>query len=517
MKSRSEGEATATPPPPDGDGILAAVPAHQRGRILAGIRWSFWLSVLGAPFGYGTSTLLARTGPDVIGTYGLLMVWVALVSTIFYLGGDAAVVKYVPEIDSCRRPDFLASYFTVIILGLLPWLAAAALWPQALHYLFGSQDGSRFQFILLCLAPIYIAYSMVVAALKGMLDMAWAQSIFRFVTVGTFVFYALVYFFYRGFLNAYYREVVWGVYLVLIATAAAVGFRQLRTLEGWRLCGRRLRFFLPPGFWRYVLTLQESSALAFLTARLDFLLVLNFAGLATLGKYVALLTVAQIVTVVNKSFIDALLPSLTNVLARRNYTAASQIFAVNLRILFAVNMMLMCGLMFFIHPIALLMGPTYVSLSRQFVVMILFFGLAAPGAIGSTALTSVGRQQRTVWVNLGQIALFSMLFMALWPKWHLGGAIFAQGAAVLVSSTVLLAVARFGVPFKIRVLYDYVLFVAVGAPAGVFALTYRPLSLPTALLAWVISVFAFLLLSGFRFAEVRSLVEVFVRSGRAQL
>lgn len=514
MKPRSSGEVV-TPPSPAGGDILAAVPAHQRGRILAGIRWTFWLSVLAAPFGYGTSTLLARTGPDVIGTYGLLMVYVALASTVFYFGGDAVVVKFIPEIDPTLRPDFLMSYFGVILLALLPWLVAAAIWPAGLHYLFGSQGGARVQYLLLCLSPVYIVYCMTAAALKGVLELAWAQVILRLVTVSTFAFYALVYFFGRGFLEAYYAEIVWGLYLSLVAAAAIVGFARLRKLEGWRLHRRRLRFFIPSGFWRYTLTLQESSGLAFLTQRLDFLLVLNFAGLAVLGKYVAVLTVAQIVQVVNKSFIDALLPSLTNVLAVRNYRAASQIFAVNLRILFAVNMMLMCGLIFFIHPIALLMGHEYVSISKLFVVMILFFGLASPGSIGGTALTSAGLQQRAVWVNLGQIAVFSTLFLILWPKWHLAGAIVAQGIAILASYTVLLAVSRFSVPFEISALKDYLLFLAVGGLAGAFALIHGPVSLATAALAWLIAVFTFMLLAGFRLAEVRSLADIFLRAKRA--
>ncbi|MDE3179189.1 MAG: hypothetical protein KGM47_05955, partial [Acidobacteriota bacterium] len=371
---------------------LAAVPEHQRRRIVTGMRWTFWLSALSAPFGYGTSALLARTGPEVIGTYGLLMVYITLVAAIFYLGGDAAVIKYVPEITPEQRPSFLSSYLLVICLGLLPWLALVSLWPRGLHYLFGSQGGAPFQILLLTLSPIYIVFCLVAAALKGMLEMAWAQGLLRVVTAGSFIIYSILFFFDRTLLVSHYTVLIWAVYLGLVAIGAAVGLQHLRKLEGWKSSWRKVKFFLPPGFGRYVFSLEQSSALGFLMNRLDFILVLNFAGLALLGEYVAVYTVAQIIQVVNTYFVDALLPSLTNVLAHRNFDAASQIYQVNLRILFVVDMMLTCGLVFFIGPIVAVMGDAYVSITSLFVLLVLFFGLAAPGAIGSTAMTSVGKQ-----------------------------------------------------------------------------------------------------------------------------
>lgn len=494
---------------------LAAVPAHQRGRIVSGMRWTLWLSALAAPFGYGTSALLARTGPEVIGTYGLLMIYITLVSSVFYLGGDATVVKYVPEIEPHRRPDFLATYLLIILLGLLPWLALAALWPRGLHYLFGSQGGASFQLLVLCLSPIYIVFSLVAAALKGMLEMAWAQVLLRMVTIGSFLAYAILYFFGRGFLEAYYTELIWGIYLGLTALGAIVGFQKLRKLEGWRSSWRRLRYFVPPGFWRYVFSLEEVSALGFITARLDFLLVLNFAGLDLLGEYVAVFTVAQIIQTVSRYFVDALLPSLTNVLASRNFEAASQIYSINLRILFAVDMMMACALMFFVEPIVLLMGRTYLPITHLFVLLVLFFGLACPGSIGGTALTSVGMQQRTVWVNIGQATLFFVLFIVMWHRWHLLGAILAQGISLLASYVVLLAVAKFSVPFKFSAAKDYVVFLIVGGLAGAAALRFGPLTLPFAALAWIAAVVAFLLLAGYRIGEAKMLVEFFLPAKRS--
>jgi len=67
-------------------GLLSETPVDLRRRIVSGMRWTLWLSVLSVPFSYGTTILLARSGPQVLGTYGLLMVYIGLVASLFYLG-----------------------------------------------------------------------------------------------------------------------------------------------------------------------------------------------------------------------------------------------------------------------------------------------------------------------------------------------------------------------------------------------------------------------------------------------
>jgi hypothetical protein len=104
-------------------GPLGTVPAHQRQQILSGMRWTVWLAALSLPICYGTTALLARTGPEVIGTYGLLQVYIGVVTGILYLGNETVLVKLVPGIEPIERPIFLAAYFLIACLALLPLLA----------------------------------------------------------------------------------------------------------------------------------------------------------------------------------------------------------------------------------------------------------------------------------------------------------------------------------------------------------------------------------------------------------
>jgi len=70
---------------------------------------------------------------------------------------------------------FLFSYFLIICLALTPWIAIASLCPQATRFIFGGKASDGFRLAVVALAPIPIASAVVLAALKGMLEIRWSQ------------------------------------------------------------------------------------------------------------------------------------------------------------------------------------------------------------------------------------------------------------------------------------------------------------------------------------------------------
>lgn len=507
--------------PPAGAGgaayeLLSKAPAHLRGRIVAGMRWTLWLSIPAVPFSFGTTILLARAGPQVIGTYGLLMVYIGVVSSLFYLGGDAVSIKFIPELSGEQRGPFLASYLLILLASLIPWLVLATSWPRGLHYLFGEQGSSSFPFLVLCLSPIYLCFALVVAALKAELEMRWAQVMMRTLTIGTFLVYLVLFLGLRRVLVVHYTGVIWGVYLTLTALAFVIGFRHLRRLGGWEFRWRSLRIFLPRGFWKYTLATQAVSGLGFLLQRLDLILVLNFGGLVVLGKYVAIISLAGLIPVGNGFFLDTLLPSLTNLLASRNYAGASQVYSMNLRTLFLVTMVGTSGLIFMVNPIIMLLGSNYASLGSLFVVGVLLYGLSAPGAIGGTLLSSLGKQHRSVFVGVIQLALFLSLFYALWPRYQLLGVVLATGLSMAISNFLLIQVARYRNQVNFSFARDYVAFAIALIAAAILDLRLAKFGPSFPLLAWPAVVLLFCGLARYTMTECRTLVSCFLpaRSSR---
>lgn len=490
--------------------VMTAVPAHLRGRIVSGMRWTLWLSVIGVPFSYGITIVLARAGTEVIGTFGLLMVYIGLVASLFYFGGDSVIIKFVPELNTEHRLSFLVSYLFIVLGFMGLCLGIAAAWPRSLQYLFGDRGGVRFQFQMLCLSPVYVVFSLVVAAHKAVLEMRWAHILMRTLTIGSFLAYTALYLGWRSVLTNHYTGLIWGTYLSLAAVATGFGIGHLLHLQEWSSDWRKVRLFLPRGFWHYLLTTEQVSLVAFLMQRLDLILIVNLGGLAVLGKYVTVVTVAGSIGAANRLFVDTLLPSLTNTISTGNNDAASQVVTVNLRLLFLVNLAGMGALILLTDPMLNFLGHDYADLRAPFIVSVLCFGLAAPGAVGGTLLSAVSKLQHVFWVYVAQLITFVALFASLWQRWHVLGAIIANGVSVLCASVLLLAVAKWNSGIKFAMYADYFMFTCIGSAAGAVLLHWKLAGTGLDLGVWATSLALFLLARRYTVKECKQLIGCFL-------
>lgn len=461
------------------------------------------MSVLALPFSFGTNAILARIGPEAIGTYGLLAVYIGLAAAFFYLGGDSVIIKFVPTLPRFRRLPFLLSYFSIVFAALCIWLALMLAWPNKLHYVFGERGGPSFYLFAVCLSPIYIVFSMSIATLKALLEIRWAQSLMRAVNIGSCCFYGALFLFARRSFASHSLIWIWGTYLGLTTILACLGAYRLVSVSSSD--ASEWRFFLPRGFWRYMLATQQLSAIGFFVGRLDYLLVFNFGNLETLGKYVAIIAIASLIPVVNMFFLDSLLPSLTNLVAVRNFPAASEVFGVYMRISFLVNTATTCGLLLLSGLLLGLFGPQYDGLSTPMIVSVLLTGLANPGTAGGILLSSVGKQQRAVCVGVGQVLVYFILFYLLWPHWHLLGAVMASGFSTLLSYLMLLRVAEMSVPIKVSVMKDYLVFAVVVLATSAVVFVLKNASSIAAVSLWAAAMAIFILLAGYSSNECRRL------------
>lgn len=531
-------------------GWMPSVPAETRGLIRSGMRWTVWLTALAVPFSYGTKILLARTSPETLGVYGLLLVYVTVVSSVFYLGGDAVAIKFLPELAPEKRSSFLFSYFLVICASMVAWLGLAMLFPEALRYIFGRDVSEHFLLLVLCLAPLPALFSLIQASLKANLDFRRAQFLARTVTIGSFVAYGFLFLFGRDWLLLHPSGIIWSVYLALVLTGIAVGLRWLRHSpflgsrtarqvasvnstagrqsagilgadgqDAPRIClssplstnfadsapeGRLLRFFLPRGFWSYALWAQSAS-LVTLLQRVDFVLVLNFGGMRDLGEYVAITTLALALPTVSRFFLDTLLPSLTNLLALHEHQAAGEVFRAHMRLLLLIIAIGTCALTFLASPLIAIFGTAYRSLALPVLVLAALVGMASPGLTGGILLLAIGKPHRGAWISPFQVAVNAGLFFLLWPHFHLLGAVLALGISQLAGAVLVFTIAARSVPFRAGTLRGWLQLAFVLVAAAAVAWQWNLRSWHAGLVACSLSVLLYLLIGRYRLADCHEL------------
>ncbi|MFZ0211479.1 MAG: lipopolysaccharide biosynthesis protein [Candidatus Acidiferrales bacterium] len=496
-------------------GVLSGASPEMRRSIVSGMRWTFWLSALSVPFSFGTSIILARIAPEVIGTFGLLQIYIGVVSVFFFVGGNAVLIKFIPELDTNGRISFFASYFALNCIALVPWLVAATLWPGGLRYLFGEGHTGPFWIFLLYLSPIYILYSASLAALKGMLELKWAQGLDRIVTIGSFMIYVILFVAARSLLAKHYTAVIWGAYLSLVLVVAYSAIRRfLRLNPGF--VRSRLHFLLPGGFWRYTLSLQGGSILNFFSGRLDYLLLLYFGGLALLGKYVALMSLLLPVSRVVTFFLDSLLPSLTNTLAHRDLKSSEELTEICIRIVVPASLIMAGLLVFFAHPIVLLLGRQYLGLEQLLWIAAPFAVVQGVGWITGSILSAIGRPDCDAISRALRIALFLILFFPLWHAYQLMGVVITWGACEVFYHAINLCFVIAKTPFRYHYLKTYwpSIVVLLGLPVLASRMTAAS-SLPILFGVFLVLVFVYLILARYSVREIRMLSHFILPDARS--
>jgi len=483
--------------------VLNGVPERQRHHMILGMRWTLWLSVLSAPCGYITTVLLARVDPAVVGTYGVLSLYVGLTSIFLFFGGNGVVIKFLPELPIEKRLAFLISYFLVIIATTLPYQIVASIWPKGLRYVLGPEAGNWFGVVLVWLAPFYILSSLILAALKGLLEIKWAQVYNRIITLTSFVLYAILYFAARRFLASHYVAIIWSAYLVLAIFVTTLAARRLHHLLGSN--PGDVRFFLPKGFWPFTSGLQFVSILTFLSTRLDYIFILNAGGLAEFGRYVTLVTLVSVIPTFATLMLDSLLPSLTNTLALGDYESSRRLTEIYLRFMLPCGMLAATFAILFAHPLFAVLGPRYRDLVN---LGLLAFPIAALQVLNwfvGIMFTAIGQPYGSVIAQAGRMVVFCLAFWLLWAPYHLWGAIVAWGIAELSDQLVGLFLLLRRMPFHFSFLPTYLAFLLIVGLSAVFARYWENKGLVVSGVTWLGLIGGFFLAARYSWSEIRRL------------
>jgi O-antigen/teichoic acid export membrane protein len=493
--------------------VVSGASASLEARIVSGMRWTLWLSILSLPASYGTAVLLARVSPEAIGTFGLLSLYIALSSAFFFLGGPAVAIKFFPELSADQRLALLVSYSLILVATTLPYQIAGSLWPSTLRLFLGTGADAPFQVLILWLAPIYVAYSLVLAMLKAMMELKWAQFLTRIVTVGFFAICAILFFAGRRLLAAYYTQFIWGVYLGLALLATIVGIRRVWVLNSWTRPGADIHFFLPRHFWPFTLGLQATSVLGFLSARLDYVFILNAGGLGVLGRYVALMTIVSAVSMLATFILDSFLPSLTNTLAQGDIEAARHTTEVYLRLMLSSGLAAACLVLFFAHPLVGLLGQRYQNLVELVLIAVPFAAVQVLNWFTGILLSAIGQPHCEAIAKTFRTAVFCTSFWLLWGHFKLLGAVLAWALAEVSNQGVSLYLLTRKMPFRFSLFATYVPFLTMTFSAAAAARLIGSHGFLLSSAAWLVSMLCFGLMAKFTLSETSRLIRLVLVRG----
>jgi O-antigen/teichoic acid export membrane protein len=479
-------------------------------RIDYGIRVTFFLSIITIPISYLTQVLLARTSVEAVGIFGAIVIWATFAQSFYYIGGNAVLIKFLPEIPNEAQLQFLISYGVLVFLITTPGVLLIAFLPTHIRSLIG-QFPSYSVFVLLLIALANVYQQMLLAALKGMLELAIAQVLTRIVTIGQFVAFGALLLFAKTWFQAHLVEAIVTAHLGVVGLSLALaGIFAMRDLKPTKHFGS---LHLPPGFWRFSLLFEVAAVVTFFT-RLDQVLVLLYTSIAGLGIYFLLAQMASAAQLVSSFFLDSMLPAFTNVWARMGPDATRQVYEQGARL----NQIIVTGstlvLLCFNSVILSTFGAHYRSYWPLFLVLVVFSGLNSLGGLNNFLLTSANRVHLILMAQAIQVVTFLALFRILNGKQSLFMLALAQGLATTAGLAGTILATTLGLRIGLRVPREFWVSAAIILVAGAVAARAQYLSLLRGTLLFFLSLPAFFILGRYRRDEIFAIIGL-LRPSRA--
>ncbi len=472
---------------------------------MQGVKGSFLISVATLPFGYLLSLVLARVSPEAVGIYSVLGIYLSVVSTLLYFGGGTVSIRFMAELPGQKRLPFFLSYFAltlvaaglaILIFSTIPHLPTLLLGPRA--------NLGLFQFLLLC-SPITLLFFETLAALRGLLQVTFAQALMRAVTFTACLFYGYMLIFHNTQFQRQYIIVIIGFYFALMVAATLVGVRKI-----WKIVAssaRRLSWFLPTDFWSFALAVQVPSMLALMQLKIDEMLSLRILGLTQLGIYFVLSQLAGASELLTNFFLDGVFPGLFSLQAAGRLEQNAELYQKTARYVLLICASVGFSLIALSEPLLRFLGTRYASIYPSLLLLLCFVSLDSLGPVNHTLI--VGLKKLKEWTVVQSVRLigFFILFVVFAPSRGIPGVVLARGLAWILAGAVGYRIVLRHLPVKVRIPREYFLF--VGLSFCLAAVCYWRRGLPSNLVldaALFLTAFAVFLFAGrYSMSEFRNL------------
>jgi O-antigen/teichoic acid export membrane protein len=366
-----------------------------RDKSVAGIKWLTLLSVLASPLAYGVNVLFGKLGPEILGTYGLVMLLSTLIPTFLLFGGNQVVVRFLPTLPSNKKLGFLASYGALVTA-----LAAVALifvWanPSVVAYLSQRDLQRDWLPLLVALAPVLLLLHLATGTLWAEMEIKWMTICQKSHTLLIFLGAAAVYL-WSG-LNAVASLQRYVIGLVVVAFGLALAFtlyvlytRVLAHLPA------RIEWFLPPGFWHFAGAIYLGTIFWLALERFDQALVWSQLSVAGLGLYRAPLATAEMVRWLPKIAGQVAFPLFATLLAQGSAERILISYRLATKYATLAASLIALPLILFAPQVLTLFGDSYREGGLLLTILAGAFTLSAIATINTGLLVAHGRARLIV-------------------------------------------------------------------------------------------------------------------------
>jgi O-antigen/teichoic acid export membrane protein len=427
-------------------------------KSISGTKWMVILSLLAMPLGYIVNILLGRLSTEALGAYSLYAVTVGFISSFIILGGNNAIVRYLPQLPVDKKIPFLWGYFLIQFVIASLALLVLVYYPRALDLALGQTLSQNIKIFLFFLIPAVILLANSTYILNALMEIKTSAFITQLISWGNLVGYLFLFIFARSFFSANVINVVWGlslsIYVLMLIVSLTIVLKKIKSFNvnnDFRLP----KPHIPPGFWWFSLTLYGCAIIYFLSEKIDQLFIIQKFDLNQLGLYYASLQTANIIRSIPILIGSTLLPTFSNLIASNDLNMIQEVFRRNLKYftLFIFVASLFC--MLFSKEILSLFGAEYALNYQVLSWLSIFSGVSSLGTISPALI--IARGHSTVYfVNaLIQLVIQTIMIFVLTGRLGITGLAISKGIGLGIAQIGLALIVIKILHMNIKILREY--------------------------------------------------------------
>lgn len=406
---------------------------HIKKKSIAGAKYAVLSSLLSIPLTYGINVILGRISPEALGTYGLVLVFIAVITTFILFGGNTLVIKMLPEIKDDKKIPFLLTYLALTLFIAFIFIIFILFFPGVFKLITQINLTSMvFKFFILFI-PVVIIQQIILYALNGMMEIKTSVLLEKLIPAGTFLFFLSLSIFYKEFIITNYEILIWVTYISLILISAILGGMLLiqRLKQKYRF--NKVEFFIPNNFWPFALFVHASTLLFFFYDKVDNLFMVNYFSVSELGYYVAALQTAMLVTLIPSLLGRVMLPAFSNLLAANDTYLIRKGYEAIVKYIVIISVPIALFLMFFSKQVMGIFGASYITRSTPLVILSACFGLASMGQINSSLVMLKNKMGLYLLNSIIQISIQIILILLLIRTHEAVGVSIARAVGLLIA------------------------------------------------------------------------------------
>ncbi len=394
-------------------------------RARHGAFWSLTIAAVFFPVPYVRNWFFSSIDPvgTVAGTYFMVLLLLQAVQSFFFPGGRNVLPTFLPKLTDDRdRARLISGYFYLVLAGSGVGMLVLTAWPDLPEFVLQKEIDADVRSAVRLILPIILLSSFATSLLMSKMAFALATFLLRsqlmIITAIAGVMYV------TGSQALQEAPVVWfggavaAAAIINLVIAAFVLVRQITP---------SVRGFLPAGCLRFAGLAHLDTLMVFGYGAIDRLFIAAYLGIAELGDYFLLLTIAQVIPRAAQELGHLILTTFSKLLGVREEDRLADGYRQVTRLTVGAYAALSIPIILFSKPLAAVFGPSCAAEHRWLILLAVAMNIDCLRTINGMTLMAYERMRAVLVSKFAQNLVQLALTAALISRFEVVGVIVALG------------------------------------------------------------------------------------------